>query len=484
MNPYELHQVHVARSLSQYLPTLEYVRRVAGEGYLKDANPGEIQQYVAQLREHMAETGAPEDDRYLLQFGILVPGLQRGIRPPQAALGPARGGFSKPRLDAAAGAVRRVREALNAGRRLVGPLNADTSAACGELIASIQTAGMEQEDWIALHASLTTEEAEALVSSAITLLNKQKSAERDVAVEILSCLANFRRSGLDQSAGLLLDRGLFWPATLYRNAPILVSLRLVALIPKAKDLDLNRLLLALAWTRGEVAKQAFLSWRRNPQPWAADLHVPVEEYTHEGGWTIDAEGNRQELISLSCYAVVPKGKCGVSATPVPCRVPTGESCPGCKHPLAWLFDFSGVGDPQWSDDWAGAPRRVLFCPACACYTTIYSHYRPDGSSEWHPANELGASDGKGDWPPRECALRPTPRPPFAGQVADGREDSWLGGAPAWIDDAAYPACPDCKSTTKFLAQFDNSAGSQPEEGVYYTFYCEACQVAAVRYQQT
>jgi len=37
---------------------------------------------------------------------------------------------------------------------------------------------------------------------------------------------------------------------------------------------------------------------------------------------------------------------------------------------------------------------------------------------------------------------------------------------------------------KFLAQFDNGPMTPPEEGIYYSFYCPDCRIAAVNYQQT
>jgi hypothetical protein len=484
MTPRELFQIHVARFLSQYLPNLEYLGRVVEEGLLKDSDPDQVQQHAQRLKEYMIEAGTREDDPYLLQFGILVPGLQRGIRPPLAALGPKRGGFSKQRLEEAAGAVRRIREALSIANRLIGPLNTHTATACSDLIATIRKSVVAQLDWIAGHNGLTPDETEALVASAITLLDRQEDAERTIAGEILSCLANFRLEGLGQSAGPVVDRGIINPPTIYRDAPDAIANRLVELIPEAKGRALNDSLLALAWTRGAVAQQAFSNWKRNPQPWAAGLRIPVEGYTPDAGWTFDPQGDRRDLISLSSFQIVPRETGEASSPSLRCRISTGESCPGCKHALGWLFDFSGVADLFWSPDRAAAPRRVLFCPACACVTTIYSRYRPDGSSEWHPVNELNASDGEGDWPLRECMLLAASRPPFAGQSSSGREESWLGGAPGWLDDTFYPACPDCQNTMKFLAQFDNGTGSQPEAGIYYSFFCEACRVSAVTYQQT
>jgi hypothetical protein len=118
----ELLQAHAARSLAQYLPSLEYVGKVSEESDLQNADAFEVQKYVEQLQQYLAEKGTPEDYRFLLQLAIQVPGRQRGIHPPLALLEPGRGG-SKARLEEAAGQLRRIGEALSAGARLLGPPN-------------------------------------------------------------------------------------------------------------------------------------------------------------------------------------------------------------------------------------------------------------------------------------------------------------------------------------------------------------------------
>jgi hypothetical protein len=59
----------------------------------------------------------------------------------------------------------------------------------------------------------------------------------------------------------------------------------------------------------------------------------------------------------------------------------------------------------------------------------------------------------------------------------------IGGLPAWVQDAAYPACLRWRKTMLFLAQIDQGAFPL-EEGTYYAFVCEACRTTAISYQQT
>jgi hypothetical protein len=61
--------------------------------------------------------------------------------------------------------------------------------------------------------------------------------------------------------------------------------------------------------------------------------------------------------------------------------------------------------------------------------------------------------------------------------------SQVGGLPSWVQDTAFPKCPECSGTMMFIAQVDN--GQFPyHEGVYYAFLCSACRVTATTYQQT
>ncbi|BFH17646.1 hypothetical protein WJ0W_001943 [Paenibacillus melissococcoides] len=62
--------------------------------------------------------------------------------------------------------------------------------------------------------------------------------------------------------------------------------------------------------------------------------------------------------------------------------------------------------------------------------------------------------------------------------------SQLGGHPAWVQDADYPACPSCSATMKFLGQIDWEDIEEYGEGIYDAFICPDCRIAATNYQQT
>ncbi|HVV71161.1 MAG TPA: DUF1963 domain-containing protein, partial [Verrucomicrobiae bacterium] len=129
--------------------------------------------------------------------------------------------------------------------------------------------------------------------------------------------------------------------------------------------------------------------------------------------------------------------------------------------------------------------KVLCCLSCACFSPMFTRYRSNGVAEWHPATATSETAPSGTWPSCECQLSSSAFPPFAAANPFRLDDaSTLGGIPMWLQDAEYPRCPDCAKPMQFLAQFYNLAMPKPEEGMFYSFFCRECEVAAVNYQQT
>ncbi|NOS68863.1 MAG: hypothetical protein HOP33_02935 [Verrucomicrobia bacterium] len=433
----------------------------------------------------MGISGESEEDGFLLRFGLVVPGRIRGIRPPVAVLTPERGGFSQQRLEQAAAQVNRLRIALQLGRHFFGGLSTDTLTAFREISAYVQAATSSDDAWVEIHASLPDTEARALAGRAIGCLDAPDEPQQ-LGIDILGCLANYRQHGLGDRIADLLQRDVFWPSSLYRDARDEIAAALVQRIDEANGLQLNHLLLALAWTRGEPARRAFVEWRNDPPHWASRLHVPAEDYLHHAGWTLDANGQRRDLISVSCQRIALRANDSPTRLAVPCRTETEKRCPACGGPLAWLFDFANLPGQFFSGDRAVAPRRILCCLHCASSCpAVFSRYQSNGTADWHPATKSDETSNLGGRPPTVRELVASPQPTFAAAEPFGVEDATaLGGVPMWVQDADYPHCPDCQNVMSFLAQFDNGSMTPCEEGVYYAFFCAACRVAAVNYQQT
>src|SRR5690348_4536019 len=105
MTANELFLAHGAQCLQQYRGNLHWFCKAVDEGHVPPADDETIRPHVRLLKRHMGLGAAvtSEDDEFLLRFGLIVPGLIRGIDPPVSVLNPERGGFSDKRLEQAAG---------------------------------------------------------------------------------------------------------------------------------------------------------------------------------------------------------------------------------------------------------------------------------------------------------------------------------------------------------------------------------------------
>lgn len=485
MTANELFLRHVSKHLGQYQGNLRWLCEAVDNGHVPPADDESIRPHVQLLKRQMGITILSDEDEYLLRFGLIVPGLMRGIRPPVSVLNSERGGFSDKRLEQAAGQVSRLREALSTARRHFGNFSPNAVTALRELAEQLKGVAHPDNVWVAMHSALSDTEADALAKRAFACLD-DAAESRDLGVGILNSLANFRREGLGAQTIEAFRRELFWPSSIYRDAPDDVANRLIERIEKARGLELNHLLLALAWTRGEPALCAFLRWRKTSPAWASGLYVPLEDYLHHAGWALDANGERRNLVSLSCHRITPSTDASTERFAVPCRKEVDKHCPACGGSLAWLFDFINLPDEFFSGDRTNAPRRVLCCLDCACFCpAVFSRYQPDGTVELHSATNFEAKESFGGRPPSIRELVLAPLPPFSASEPFGIDDATtLGGVPMWLQDAQHPRCPECQNVMKFLAQFDSSSMKPPEEGIYYSFFCPDCRIAAVNYQQT
>ena len=485
MTASELFLRHAVKHLGQYQGNLRFFCKAVTDGHVPAADDESIGPHVQLLKRHMGMSTTLEEDEYLLRFGVAVPGLMRGICPPVSVVTPERGGFSAKRLDEATAQVTRLRAAFAFARRHLDHGNSNIVNAVQELVERLQGVTPSDDAWVEMHARLPDSEAGTLAARAFACLDESEDSS-ELGASILTCLANFRHQGLGAQTIEVLSRDVFWPSSMYRDAPDDVARRIVDGIEGAEDVKLNHLLLALAWTRGEVAHRAFLGWRGAPPSWVGQLYVPPEDYAHNAGWALEADGRRRDLISLSCHRIKGDGPLSSRSITVPCRTQTDENCPACGGSLAWVFDFSNLPADIFSGDRTGAPRRVLCCLHCACFCpAIFSQYHSDGTATLHSATNCEKSSSSGGSPASIRELVLAPQPPFAAADPFDIDDATsLGGVPMWLQDAQYPHCPECHNVMKFLAQFDNGSMPQPEEGVYYSFFCQECRIAAVNYQQT
>ncbi|MFD2330879.1 hypothetical protein ACFSR7_16635 [Cohnella sp. GCM10020058] len=133
-------------------------------------------------------------------------------------------------------------------------------------------------------------------------------------------------------------------------------------------------------------------------------------------------------------------------------------------------------------------EKILLSLVCFTDERIERGLTQDGGYSWSPLNIVPEYLPDTD-PDEEILLFPlrlSDRPMGMYEGAYWTLEapaSQIGGHPAWIQDAEYPACPCCQETMAFIGQIDMEQEAD-SEGIYYAFLCGACLIAAVNYQQS
>ncbi|MBA4147109.1 MAG: hypothetical protein H0X66_03265 [Verrucomicrobia bacterium] len=470
---------HLGNALSDYGGHLYMFVEALRAGDIPDEQHARVPGLIEQLKQYLKSHDQPEEDSLLLRYGLIVPGLLNGYVPPITGVFPERGGLYEDKVMEIATLVLRLRGALDLTRLAMPQLSPDSETLLVAAAERVRTP-IPDEQWISWHLEIEENEVSLLVAQALQYLDDSSKENKRIGTNVLGALAAFRRDGLGIHASELVQHEEY--GHVYRDASSAVAHQLIEQIEKSTVAP-GWLLMSLAWTRGEAAREAFVRWRENPPTWATGRFAELETFLRHAGWSLDAQGKRKDLISLQCYRLNTTADKDTSSE-VPCRVSSGDTCGHCGGPLAWLFDFSVLPAQLFSGMRSMAPRRVLACLHCASYGgTVYSKYSEDGSAVVLPVSGKADFPYQDDRPPCTLYLRKEEWTPFAAAEPFGISNT-LGGIPMWVQGAEFPDCPECQKPMPFLAQFDCSSQKPCEEGVYYAFFCGTCRVAAVSYQQT
>lgn len=318
-------------------------------------------------------------------------------------------------------------------------------------------------------------------------LHAWKSGNENLAEEIVTSLATLTRFPFDALLLAGLDAGHFWPAVAYRNAGMEVRDRLIAAI-HAGETDFNAALSALAWIGDRVVQYQFTVWENDPPAWRQQLFVGPAAYADIGGWEL-VDGDRRDLAHDDCLVIEIATEQDKTSN-VRLVTDAARPCPFCGGPLSHVLEIPTAEEEFWFIEFQGPLLKVLSCERCVCFAEhLYARIRPDGSPEWHEANQTPEFIGKDEagWPRTPwpgIAVKTRPGPPLrAVPHSRGVPATQVGGQPAWEQDAAYPKCPECVRTMRFIAQVDRSQFKY-QVGLCYAFLCAGCRITAVGYQQT
>ena len=345
-------------------------------------------------------------------------------------------------------------------------------------------------NWVPYHIStdavylgLEKEECERLSGYAEGLIGTDSHG---VAEDILRCLAAFTDVPLDRCLRALLSSSSFSPSLAFRNSPPDVRDSLISRLEEDQE-SRNHILLALAWIGDAVVVSQFQKWRLNPPDWRGSLFIPPEDYSREAGWELAPDGQRRDLYFEKAIGLR-KGSSNSSGV-LKAIAPREDSCPWCGSVLTDLFhiDMSLFGL-----DSSQVPQgeiRIPTCEVCTAFGTVFGVSESNGTARWSERNARPeylpeASESWGRLPIDPLQLGANRSPFFAADQFLPTSFSQLGGHPTWIQDASYPACPDCGNTMMFVAQLDHDDIEDCSEGLFYAFLCPNCRTTATTYQQT
>lgn len=345
-----------------------------------------------------------------------------------------------------------------------------------------------------VYSALSEGDADRMLNAALELL---ESGDEDTCQEILVSLICYRDYSLESCIPILLERGIYYPGILFKDAPARGRDRMLQFVEQDGE-NRNHLLLALAWIGDDQVVRQFQEWRSDPPSWAKELYVPPEAYAHEGGWELTENGSKRRLFYHDSYAIAKKvpteSTYAVEPEPAQFLKEDSASCPWCGSSLTILADLD-ISHPKLRFlGLSGERLRVSTCVNCSCYETIYMDVDFHGKSEWSQTNikpeyvpgpDSGEDERSFTSAGRSLRIADKPRSSYyAAYWALGPAVSQIGGYPAWIQDAVYPSCPCCSRSMTFIGQLDWEQIEEYGEGIYYMFLCADCKVTATLFQQT
>jgi hypothetical protein len=333
------------------------------------------------------------------------------------------------------------------------------------------------------YEELSMTEAERLAQIAAEAM---KAGKQDFAQRIGKSLATLTPLNLDAMLEVWLDAHCLWPAIAFRKAGASIRDRIFGAINKATA-NINHALSALAWIGDKVVQKQFAEWERNPPAWRKGLHVGPASYAEVGGWEL-VEGGRRNLFYDECLALVP-AKADDAESGVQLLVETQKLCPWCGDALIHLLEIPVDAPDFHFVNYQRAVLPVLTCERCTCFVDhLFAQIDADGQAHWHPANIAPRYPihedewERGPWQGIRGALKPRSAIHAADWCME-LSSTQIGGMPCWVQNTAYPLCPDCRQKMRFLAQLGNDFFNG-HEGTYYAFSCPSCRTTATAYQQT
>jgi hypothetical protein len=349
------------------------------------------------------------------------------------------------------------------------------------------------EELLAVVRVMSLEEGKAVAQAAIAYHDTDPDDTEFNAEEILGYLVNFVPGALADVHHAILDRQMTWAnGFLFFGADASVRDRMLTLLDTGVEDDRFRdeLVCGLAWIGDEIVQRRFAEWRLAPQPWET-RYAKAADFTRTGGWELTDDGKRRNLYFPQSYSFISVDEATPEQMPGPVAVATygQERCRWCERPLLTLFDID-LTDPRMALLGVDGIRlRLGMCRNCSpifLSLDFHGHLAWSDTNPQTPPDDLYrcADEDLPSLPERSLVLR-EPLKTLVETIARYWDPglTQLGGLPEWLQDEAYPDCPECQQTMRFVAQLE-PVDLIWQEGIIYAFACFECGISTTGYQQT
>ncbi|MEC0090806.1 hypothetical protein [Paenibacillus macquariensis] len=333
------------------------------------------------------------------------------------------------------------------------------------------------------YQAMNSEEVEKMVESIIS--NIETTGSWDQVSLDFNGLLGYHDINTARIAQAAFDKGIFYPAAIYRDASPEVRDQLLALLLDPVCEEANHLQLCLALQGDGVVLEQFLRLEKNPLPWRSELYVNPSVYAHHSGWSFDDQGNRSSLYFEQCYTMLPGD--GVDQA-VKAGQLLEQHCPHCGCRLIDILRLDGL-DERFSFLAVDGVLAIPICPNCITFTEeTFLRYGEDGRSEillGEPPFETENYCTEADlleMSQNQLTLSTEAVPKY--YASGGDEVITIGGWPDWVQDVQFGTCPDCSQTMKFLAALPWDVLMDGSEGTLYIEICTDCRTLYLFHQQT
>ncbi len=301
-------------------------------------------------------------------------------------------------------------------------------------------------------------------------------------------LALFRNANLSKLQRILVDQHEYYPSEIFKNVSEEITKLLLNRL-ESEPSNRNLILLALSWAENDTVVSEFLQWVKDSPYWSSELYIPPYEYSKQAGWLIKDNNTKRRLYLDKSYPLVKKAEPDSKGILSSC-IKSNNVCKWCNRHLTNLLEIELSSKLDFIP-FLGERLTIATCDACSSYSdAMFMELNSVGEARWSEFNGKPdyLPDDSEEWeylPENSLKLAEESRPvDYAANEFLPTTFSQIGGMPTWIQDSAYPDCPNCKDTMVFIAQISVEDIDDYGEGMYYNYICPKCNITATNYQQT